>query len=527
MSPTSKNPQPSKFQPFIKKYFVWILFAAIVGLAIFFRFYQLNHLPPGLHPDEAANGLDIVQRIFHHDYRIIYNTNGPREALFFYLQAIFVALMGNTILALRIAPALFGVVAAIVVFFATKEWFNRRTALVTTFFFAISPWVVTIQRDGFRASLVPLFIALVMWFGALAYKKNKWIFYVLAGVSLGLGFYTYTAFTMFSVAIAFGVVYLLIARREFIKTNWKKLLVGLAATVIVLLPLIVVTVKDPGGSTARAGGTSFLNKELNHGKPIQTLADSVAKTVLQYNFFGDENSRHNLPGAPLLNTFVGLMFILGIGVSIFYFKRPKYAMVLAIFAAMMLPAILTAEGLPHALRSIGTAVPVFILAGIGVDYLLRIWYQTFPINSLARSLGLAVVCILMGLSLILAYRQYFVAWAQDPKTYDAYSEGSVAIANYLLNHNQSDRSNYVVMGGYEANPIQYLTSGKLSYILIDIQGLESLPINGGAKLFIVPASDNRVKILELLKTKFPNGQIRDYNSSVGQDLLYSTFEVNQ
>ena len=90
---------------FNKRYLPWLLFGLIVALAIFFRFYKLNVLPPGLHPDEAANGLDIFRILENKDYRIIYNTNGPREALFFYLQAIFVATMGNTILALQIGRA--------------------------------------------------------------------------------------------------------------------------------------------------------------------------------------------------------------------------------------------------------------------------------------------------------------------------------------------------------------------------------------------------------------------------------------
>ena len=69
---------------FIRKNMVWFLLLAIVALAIFFRFYQLNTLPPGLHPDEAANGLDIFKILGNRDLRIIYNTNGPREAVFFY-----------------------------------------------------------------------------------------------------------------------------------------------------------------------------------------------------------------------------------------------------------------------------------------------------------------------------------------------------------------------------------------------------------------------------------------------------------
>ncbi len=517
----------NNFQGFIKKNFVWILFVGILILAAFFRFYQLSSLPPGLHPDEAANGLDIFRILENRDWRIIYNTNGPREALFFYLQAVFVATLGNTILALRMAPALFGVVSVAVIFFATKEWFSRRTALVTAFFFAISPWVVIIQRDGFRASLVPLFIGLVMWFGAKAYKTNKLVYYILAGVALGLGFYTYTAFAMIMVAVFAGLMYMLLVRRKWLKDNWKKVLISAGVFALVLTPLVVATAKDPSGSAARAGGTSFLNKDLNKGQPVQTFLSGTAKTILQYNYFGDENSRHNVPGQPLLNTFAGLMLVLGLVICLYHIKRPRYAILLIVLASMLMPVVLTAEGLPHGLRSIGTAVPIFMLVGLGTNYMLYIWYRTFPVNKLARVSGLAIICILMGLSLIQAYRAYFVAWAQDNKTYEAYSETAVAIAKYLNSNNSNNRTNFVVMGGYEANPTQYLTHNKSTYKLLDESGLRDLPISGGPKLIIIPAGVNHDQLVELAKIKFPDGTLTNITSDFSGRLLFSVYEVKQ
>ena len=513
---------------FLKKYFPAILFVAIVLIAIFFRFYKLNTLPPGLHPDEAANGLDIFRILQNHDYRVIYNTNGPREAMFFYLQAIFVYFMGNTILALRMAPALFGVFSVIALYFATKEWFSRRTALVASFFMAISPWIVTIQRDGFRASMVPFFIAMLMYFGARAYKTNKTVFYVLAAIVLGLGFYTYTAFSMILAALGLGLIYMFVRRRDWLTKNWKKLLISFAVFGVVMTPLIITTIKDPGGSTARAGGTSFLNKDLNQGKPVQTLFTGIGKTLLQYNFYGDQNNRHNYNGEPLLNVFVGLMFVLGIVMCIFNFGKPRYAMILIVFAAMLLPEILTAESLPHGLRAIGTAVPVFILAGMGVNYLLYIWYKTFPVNNLARATGLTIICLLMGLSLIQSYRQYFIAWAEDTRTYEAYNEGAVAIANYLNSNVQGGRTNYIVMGGYEANPIQYLTNKKSEYKLLDNQKLKDLPIEGSLnEIIIVPAGNNQNAQIEALKAKFPNGKVSEVDSNFNGEQLFLVFEVKQ
>ncbi len=517
----------NNFQSFIKKNFVWILFFAILVIAAFFRFYQLSSLPPGLHPDEAANGLDIFRILENNDWKVIYNTNGPREALFFYLQAVFVATMGNTILALRMAPALFGVISVAVIFFATKEWFSRRTALITAFFFAISPWVVIIQRDGFRASLVPLVIGLVMWFGAKAYKSGKLLYYILAAIALGLGFYTYTAFSMIIIAVFVGMIYMLIVRRDWLRANWKKLLISAGVFALVLTPLIITTAKDPGGSTARAGGTSFLNKDLNNGQPVQTLLSGTAKTILQYNYYGDENSRHNVPGQPLLNMFAGLMLVLGLVICLYHIKRPRYAILLVVLGAMMLPSLLTAEGLPHGLRSIGTAVPVFMLVGLGTNYMLYIWYRTFPVNKLARASGLAVICLLMGLSMIQAYRAYFVAWAQDSKTYEAYSESAVAIAKYLNTNTVSGRSNFVLMGGYEANPTQYLTHNKSDYKLLNESELRELPISGGPKLIIIPAGSNHDQLVELVKVKFPEGTLTNVKSDFSGKLLFSVYEVKQ
>ena len=315
----------------IRKYLPWLILGLILLLAIFFRFYKLDSRPPGLFPDEAANGLDIFGILERQDYRVVYNTNGSREALFFYMQAVFVYFMGNTTLALRMAPALMGVVSVLVIYLATKAWFNRRTALVAAFFFAVNPWIVTIQRNGFRASLVPLFVGLVMWFGAKAYKTNKTIYYILAALAAGLGFYTYTIFYMIIPAFILGAFYMLLLRRPWLKQNWKKLLLGLAVLGLVVSPLAVISIQNSRNSTNRVSDVSFLNKDLNGGKPLQTLVTGTAKTLLQYNIAGDENNRHNFDGLPLLNMFVGLMFLLGVVVCLFNFKKPRYSLVLIVF----------------------------------------------------------------------------------------------------------------------------------------------------------------------------------------------------
>jgi hypothetical protein len=134
--------------------------------------------------------------------------------------------------------------------------------------------------------------------------------------------------------------------------------------------------------------------------------------------------------------------------------------------------------------------------------------------------------VLLGLTLVQSYRELFVTWAQDVKTYEAYNEGSVTIAKYLINNKQNNQTIYIVMGGYEANPIQYLTHKKVEYKLLDNNQLKALPINQGKILVVVPAGNDHDAQLLDLKAKFPTGSIKDIKSDFNGRLLFSVFELN-
>lgn len=181
---------------------------------------------------------------------------------------------------------------------------------------------------------------------------------------------------------------------------------------------------------------------------------------------------------------------------------------LAIFATMLLPAALTAESLPHALRAVGAMPAVFIIAAIGINYFLSRWYATFPVNGPARSFGAGLIVLLLLLTAVQGYKQYFVAWAQDPKTYEAYAEDTVQMAYYI---NQTSTQNnptiFLVVDGYSVKTVEYLSHKKTQFSRLDIKDLLSLPISSGKKLFVVAINGNTDQALQTLKTKFPGGHL--------------------
>ncbi len=108
----------------MSKKVIWGL-VAIMALAVFFRLWQINSIPPGLYPDEAMNGNNALEAIHTGDYKVFYPENNGREGLFINIQALSIKIFGNEPWALRLVSALFGILTVLGVFFLARELFKK------------------------------------------------------------------------------------------------------------------------------------------------------------------------------------------------------------------------------------------------------------------------------------------------------------------------------------------------------------------------------------------------------------------
>lgn len=466
-----------KIQRYIKHNRAAVALILIVGLAIFFRFWHLHDIPPGLYEDEAANGIDVFS-IQDGDIRPFYPANNGREGLFFYLQAIFVTIFGNSILALRMAPALIGVGAVVATYAMTKEWFGRRVGLLAAFITASAPWAVLMSRNGFRAGMMVLMVPLVAWLYTKAIKSRGWVWYVAAGASIGLGFYTYLAYRFIIAVVLLLLIFALIFYRQWLKQHFLKLFVSGLVALMVVLPLLVYGFQHPQEVFSTRSSVSITNAE----KPVVELAKNIGKTAIMFNVIGDSNFRHNLGGAPMLDAFIGIMFLLGLLLAVRRIKDWRYFSLLAIFSVMLLPMLLSAEGIPHALRSIGVLPVVFIFATLGIKELLGRWRSIFPRNPAALTLGLVIIGGALVLSTYYNYQRYFEAWANAPQTFEAYSEDAVAIAQYMIERPSGHY--FVIIDGHRNNTVEYLAKHKVSYQRIDPQQLKDISTQADSLIIV-------------------------------------------
>lgn len=509
-----------------------LLLLGTVLLAIFFRFWRLDSLPPALSSLEAVAGLSALKIISAHSFSFFYAaaSGSPQEALFVFLQVIPTKLLGSTAIALRVVPAALGVITVILTYLWAKNWFSRRVALVAAFLMAVNTWVVLVNRTGVRANLVPLIVAGFAYLIYKALQTKKVIFAILAGLVLALGLYAHLQILALWLAVGLFGIYALIWRRQYFRTYKNIILATVIAALVAVLPMVVYVAKNPAKTSYSGLGNKIVlfNSDKSVGSRVVTVVENKAKFALGLFSFGhgDQNPTRNVAGEPLLNVFVALMWALGLILCLSQFRRAKYVFLLLIFAAISLPAVMATAEVPNGLLLLGAAPAIMIFAGLGVDYMLRRWYQTFPLNNIARTVGLTLIMSLLALTAYQSYKAYFIAYAGELSVRKAFNEDISAVVAYAQ-ANQPAKG-LVITGTDQALIVKYLTPSNLKLTAVSYDDVVSLPIDGSKKVFFVSAEeDGSSSRLELLKTKYPDGRLSPQYSNFDNRKLFYVYEVEK
>ncbi len=453
-----------------------VIILIILAVAGFFRLYNLDLAPPGLYSDEAVNANDAVEALTTGEYKIFYPDNNGREGLYVNILAGFFGVFGPNIWVLRLVSALIGILTVLFLYLLTKELFNWQIASLASFFLAISFWHVNFSRIGFRGILVPLLTVMTLYFLWRGFKYLSNRDFLLSGVFLGLGMYTYIPFRL----VPFVVIIILLVFWQKVKKDYSlskyedfrnKYIIGFAYilvfSILVAAPILLFAYNNPDIFLSRTGQVSIFGAD----NPIKELGLSIVKTFQMFNFFGDFNWRHNFSGASQLFWAIGIFFIAGFFRSIWKCLRMKkehghystvHTLLLSWFFILLIPSFLSAEGLPHALRSIGVIPVAMIFAAEGIWWLydkLRDWYAAGDVDHTSGHLfhklsktrasegnTLAFIVLMVFLSVVTwhQYDLYFNKWANRPEVEGHFSKNLVDIGNEL-NEVPLDVPKYVVM----------------------------------------------------------------------------------
>ncbi|MDP3995777.1 MAG: hypothetical protein Q8P74_00820, partial [bacterium] len=293
-------------------------------------------------------------------------------------------------------------------------------------------WHINFSRIGFRAILTPLVLTFSFYFLFRGLRTKKIQDFIISGLIFGIGFHTYISFRLAVLVLAFVLLFwFFIAAKE----NWRKRYlifsaIFLLAILITATPIGIYFLKNPQDFMSRALGVSIFGQE----SPIKEFVKSLTVHLSMFNFAGDRNLRHNLPGFPQLSPVAGIFFLAGMFwvirriITLFKSNRAEklakigtFLFLFVWFFALILPSALTIEGIPHALRSIGVIPVVYLFTGLGA-YLIYQWgknkWEGKKIKTAVFKASSFLLLIAMTLS---SFVMYFVVWAKNPELENAFT----------------------------------------------------------------------------------------------------------
>jgi 4-amino-4-deoxy-L-arabinose transferase-like glycosyltransferase len=474
----------------MKKNLLIVLLVLILVLSVFLRFWQLDILPPGVWYDEAYNGLDALQAMNTGNYKLFYPENYGREGLYVNAIALSFKIFGIDSFALRFPSAFFGALTVLGFYFLLRSLkLTRTTILLGVFVMTTSFYHLNFSRIAFRAIMVPFLLTWSFYFFIKglnliqAYpntseraksKKNltKANFsFFLAGALTGLGLHTYIAYRVVPLIFVILLIVFLAIYKKFFSRYWKGISLFIIGALITAGPLLFYFQQNPAAFTGRTDAVSIFNS------PNMTVLEAFGKSLsfhLQSFFFiGDGNQRHNHNSLPILPAVWALFFAIGFSISlkeIFsnffrkFFSTTKFSPTKlflpaivgqSIFWTMLIPGVLSMEGIPHSLRIIGVIPAIFLLTVLPFEYLRRLYLhlKTSQFYAMKRWRWLIMQIsffFLVATFILTGFFQmytYFELWAENQKTAESFQQDLSRLGRFIKEQ-PLKKHNYLLLGNH-------------------------------------------------------------------------------
>jgi hypothetical protein len=295
-------------------------------------------------------------------------------------------------------------------------------------------WPVFWSRVGLRGMMLPLLMCLAadaMW-RALRGSHHSRRHALLAGLWWGLAAYTYSASRGLPLLLGGYLAYAALAARSSLHIRWREWMILLGVAALVAAPLVLYLRQNPDLQFRVAEVNAPLTA-LRQGDPGPVL-ENVPRILGMFSVRGDATERNNLPGRPVfLEPVWALAFYVGLGVALWRWRTPQYALVLLWLIVMLTPSLVTIEA-PNFVRTLGALPPVMVLPGIGVAWCrerLARWMQG---HRSAPRVVAAVMVVAFVANVGLTARDYFIRWPQIPEVGFVWQRDFVAVADWLDAH---------------------------------------------------------------------------------------------
>ena len=217
-----------------KKYTIILIAMLMVGIIT--RIIGFGKIPIGINVDEAGIMYDAYcfanygTDRFDNSYPIyMINFGGGQSALYTYIAAGLIKIFGFSLTVVRIPALIFSILYLIFAFLITKDFKNKKLAILVELIAVIIPWHFMQSRWAFDCNLMSSMMLISIY---TLLKAKKPITYILAGILFGITLYTYAlSYVIIPIFLLLTLGYMLYTKKIRIRN-----------IVVMFIPLIILAI---------------------------------------------------------------------------------------------------------------------------------------------------------------------------------------------------------------------------------------------------------------------------------------------
>ena len=440
------------------------LFAlGLFALALALRVWRLDSIPPTLGGDEAGWGLDAV-RILAGEIRNPFALGWlsvPTMSAFYCAGGM--ALFGQTVVGLRVVPALAGAATVVVVYFLASRLLGRRAGLLSALLLAAFHYHIHFSRLGAAQIFDGLFVSLTLLLLHRALAEGRSLDWALCGIVAGISQYSYAGARFTPVLLIFlcGAILLRHPARAW-KQQGLGMLILVGAFLVAAAPMIQVAVRTPDDYNARVNQVGIIQNgwlereaDIRDDGRASILFDQFQRAALAYNVYADRTLWYGLL-QPFFGFSAAVLFLIGLGVlTPRLLDLQTLPFVAWWWGATLLGGMLTVNP-PSSMRLNTTAVPAVLVVAFVLDRSATLLSANAGLKR-APATGLAVV--MTGVLCLQSLRTYFVDFTPTGR----YGNPHAVIATHLGNlarEKLGEGSQLIFFGA----PFMYVGFYSISYL---------------------------------------------------------------
>jgi len=407
------------FQIFITKNLYELTAVVLITIfALSLRIFQLDVLPLGVNQEEGFFGigaLDVIEGRLTNPFG-----HGPVSvrgityypALYFYGQALFIKLFDINVFSIRFFSAIAGTLSVIFSYLLAREIWGRGIGLITGILVALAGIHIHFSRFGHPFIHTCLFGTISLFFLVRAIKYRTRVDFVLAGFSIGLSQYFYTASRILPLIVFIFFIFKIIQERNFLPRYYKGLIILFMGFVLTFAPLALPIEKKLSHFTEGpsrefifgGGGASDYANRLNLGESVwHILGEQVERSFLSFNFYPDRGYIYGGVwggiNGPMLEFFTSIFFIFGLFYIVFNWRRSAHLLLLIAFFGTVFCFVALTTNTPEYQRMVVILSLPFIFAAVGI---WKFYEYLGEIVRARKLLYITLICLL----LILGWRNY-------------------------------------------------------------------------------------------------------------------------